>query len=80
MNNNPPETVTIRVVSELIERFMAWDEVTMTLSLKNLGVDKIGSYSIRIEVENTAGQSNQAEFNFEISNEIQNEQVLEDIL
>lgn len=48
MNNNPPESVKISVESELREDLMAWDEATKTLSLKNLGVDKIGSYTIKI--------------------------------
>ena len=70
LNTNLPGEVTLGVVSGLNETFMTWNETSKTLRFTSLGVDKIGSYTVRVRIENLAGKSSETEFAFEIENEI----------
>ena len=49
---------------------MTWNETAKTIKFASLGVDKIGKYTIKVRIENLAGKSSEAEFTFEIENEI----------
>ena len=70
LNTNQPEEVAYGVVSGLNETFLTWNETSMTISFTELGVDKIGNYTVRVRIENSAGKSSEADFAFKIENEI----------
>lgn len=52
---------------------MVWDQIENIITLYDIGVSKVGIYTVRIKIENPDGKSNEADFKFEIENEIQNE-------
>lgn len=58
------------MVSGLNETFMTWDETSKTIRFTELGLDKVGIYTVIIRVENLEGKSSEGELVFEIANEI----------
>lgn len=49
---------------------MTWDETSKTIRFTELGLDKVGIYTVIIRVENLEGKSSEGELVFEIANEI----------
>ena len=48
LNTNLPEEVTLGVVSGLNEIFMTWNETSKIIRFADLGIDKIGNYTVRV--------------------------------
>ena len=49
-NNNQPDEVSYSVISGLDETFMTWDEISATISLDELTVEKVGTYTVKVRV------------------------------
>lgn len=59
---------------------MVWDEISATISFIQLSVEQVGTYTVKVRVENSVGEYNEADFVFEIQNEIQSEEILAQIM